>query len=500
MSHGQRPGRRHAYLDLALLGLVVAATFRWTRNLGLLGFDSYAIILTSRIRSWADFVGTFTESLMDGRYPGDFYRPILNLTFAADYAAWGVDPLGYQWTSALLFGLAVVALHRLARTVAPGAVHWVVPFVFVLHPAASYVVPFPARRAETLCCLFLTLAVTSACAPSHRRRWLGPLAVAAFTALAIGSKETGYLAPPLMALAAWIAIPGSSLRERLLEALRRAIPSGLAAVGMLLLRWQILGGLGGHGSSEVATAPERIGEVALKIGERLVVPASEGLSVAWVVLATAAFAGVALLSRRQNAGSRAGAPALAWIALSWLALSCLTYASAGRMTPWYIFIPAAAWSLVVAAMITWLVAGVRSNSRRLVGPSAIGLLGLILLVGYTSQQSLLLRPDQDWIKVTEASSAVLDSLRESLEASTNGEAVDMELAEAQKVEGRFRFGRQLPAYAVQAWCELEMPDRNIRVVALSLRERMVSGTGVQPDEVVVVVPPVRNADGKSPAP
>ena len=88
----------------SVLGLVAAGlTFARTARIGFVGHDNYPILIASRIRSWADFVGTFTEPLMDGRYAGEFYRPLLNLSFAVDHALWGTAAWGFQLTNAILF-------------------------------------------------------------------------------------------------------------------------------------------------------------------------------------------------------------------------------------------------------------------------------------------------------------------------------------------------------------------------------------------------------------
>ena len=50
----------------------------------------------------ADLLGNSAEETTDGVYPYSFYRPIFNLSLAADYAVWGIDPLGYHITEALL--------------------------------------------------------------------------------------------------------------------------------------------------------------------------------------------------------------------------------------------------------------------------------------------------------------------------------------------------------------------------------------------------------------
>jgi len=45
-----------------------AAVFAQSHAYGLFGFDSYPILLTSRVHTLHDFLGNFTEELMDGRF------------------------------------------------------------------------------------------------------------------------------------------------------------------------------------------------------------------------------------------------------------------------------------------------------------------------------------------------------------------------------------------------------------------------------------------------
>ena len=91
------------HLAAAVVAVSAAgALFAQTRLIGFVGLDTYPIIVSSRIKSFGDLVGTFTETLMDGRYPWDFYRPLLNASIALDYAIWGLNAVGYQLTNALL--------------------------------------------------------------------------------------------------------------------------------------------------------------------------------------------------------------------------------------------------------------------------------------------------------------------------------------------------------------------------------------------------------------
>ncbi|HEY5659002.1 MAG TPA: hypothetical protein VIY27_14540, partial [Myxococcota bacterium] len=99
--------RRERLLQLGAVAVVAAAVFGAygdVLDLGLLGHDVYPMIAASRIQSASDLVGTFSEPLMDGRFPkGDFYRPVTNLSFALDYALWGLTPFGYHLTDLLIF-------------------------------------------------------------------------------------------------------------------------------------------------------------------------------------------------------------------------------------------------------------------------------------------------------------------------------------------------------------------------------------------------------------
>lgn len=55
---------------------------------------------------------------------GDFYRPAVTLTFAANYAVHGLDPLGYGLTNMLLLAACVAVIYGLGRALglrAPGA-------------------------------------------------------------------------------------------------------------------------------------------------------------------------------------------------------------------------------------------------------------------------------------------------------------------------------------------------------------------------------------------
>ena len=151
---------------------------RGTKDVGLMGWDTYPMIIASRVKSVADFVGNFTEKLMDGRYAGGFYRPLANLSVALDFALWDLNPFGYQLTNAVLWAGACVSLYFLLCRLTEGASRFA-PFFglafFLFHPSHAEVVPVPARRPEAMCAMFTALSLIWQLSPRSLRMRRPPI-------------------------------------------------------------------------------------------------------------------------------------------------------------------------------------------------------------------------------------------------------------------------------------------------------------------------------------
>ncbi len=83
---------------LILIGLVVYAdslpnSFVWD--------DENLVLGNPAIRSLPALPELFTGGIFIG-IKGNFYRPLQSLTYAADYAVWGLNPLGYHLTNILI--------------------------------------------------------------------------------------------------------------------------------------------------------------------------------------------------------------------------------------------------------------------------------------------------------------------------------------------------------------------------------------------------------------
>lgn len=137
----------------------------------------------------------------------DFYRPLIAVTFAADYVVHGLDPQWYGYENFLLYAACALALWRLARTAGltpPAAA--LAAFVWAINPHGINMAVIWISGRTALC---LTLfAIVAAVATLRRQHLLAAAAVAC----ALASKEEAVVLP--FVLLAW-----SPDRRRALPAL-----------------------------------------------------------------------------------------------------------------------------------------------------------------------------------------------------------------------------------------------------------------------------------------
>lgn len=380
------PSNRRFLLGLALACLVFTFVgYRALLGLPLLGFDSYPLIAAARVQSFGDFVGLLTRELMDGRYTdGRFYRPVTHAAFAWDYALNGLGPRGYHITDMLILAACGTAVGALAlRLFGAGArmAACVAALLMLVHPLVMEVVPVAPRRADSLALLFTIWALACTPHPGQGGRGLWTFVLAA---LAVGSKETGALAPFLIFALVFIEAPVG----RFGKALRGAAPAGAGLALLLALRAFVLGGMGGHAESGQLGAAE-LAALAPKYAVRVLYPqpwagASPALLYAVLALLALLLVGAVLVSRRQ-AELRPGLLFLGAWTLALLAISLLS----GRVHDWYGFAFLAPYGLLLGVLLN----AARQTSQIHQGARAAFLAGpALLLLGSHVASSHVLRP------------------------------------------------------------------------------------------------------------
>jgi hypothetical protein len=472
---------QRSVLGLALVLGATAVAYRGVLDLELMGWDSYPTIAASRIASASDLAGTFGEELMDGRYPGGrFYRPLTNLLFALDFALHGLEPLGYQLTNLGLLAAGVVAVHALARRLlgdGPGA--FVATAAFALHPLQLEWLPAAARRADMLATLFTVLALLASL-PGPRSR---PVWSALAVLFAAASKEIGAVALPLCVAAAALLASPREPRLRAGSALAAALRGGAlpaaAFAAYLAARLAALGGLGGHPESSLALGALRGLAGLPDYARSLLLPqplfGAPALDLAaWLALAGGAAAGLALTTRAGGlrAGSAGGLCAGAYpprrllaLLAGWLGLLLATTGVSGVRAAWYgaPFLPAYAIGLGLLADGALAAARARRRAAALVaGSVAAALLATHL------RYSALGHDYPEWRVASEQARSFLARLGAALAEAEPGTTIavpGLPLGEAKPIgEVGIRSALCLADYSVQAWAELALPGRPVRVV------------------------------------
>jgi len=471
--------RRHS-IPIAI-GIATALTvFAQTHSYGLFGFDSYPILLTSRVQNLHDFLGNFTEELMDGRFEGHFYRPLLNLSFALDAAIWTLNPLGFQLTNAILFGAAVAVTWILARRLLGGNAMlgpWIAVLVFALHPTHVEVFPVPSRRPEMMAWIFGAGALALQLRGS--RRWLP----AALSFLAMLSKETALLLPFWIFVAVFLVEPNGR------KATQATLPHAIAFAIAIALRLAVLHGPGGYGNTQLGTLIERGPKmIASALGVVLMPQPPLGAKLAGLPLVVlcvlVSLAGGVLLWRRASTRSnyRSEVNTLL-IGAAWLLMVGWAASLAGRMASWYVFLIVGGWALVVGALAetAWRAARTRVTATHLAGAIVLCFVGVLTV--WPALYSPFIHPYHEWDEAAAESRTFLTELDHRIQSADNGTTVPSPPVprwakvgpDAVAVRGAALFS----GMTLDAYFELAYPERHI-LLARKGRERP------GPDELLVV--------------
>ncbi|MCK6486391.1 MAG: hypothetical protein HUU22_11130 [Phycisphaerae bacterium] len=491
---------------VAVVGLALW-THRKTLDYGLLGWDAYPLIISSRILTPADFTGTFTEVMMDGRYAqGSFYRPVHNLILAAEYAVWGLDPRGYHFTALAAFAITIVLVFLTTRRLLRNH-DWIAPALaasFVaLHPAMLTVLPVPARRVELFVVVFLLAAVM--CLPDAASNRRGrPLLAALFVLLAAGCKETGVVGLAVVLLhqllmretparcgdtGRGIAGPPTGAWSVLIRTTTRAAwPSATAVLVYVAARTLVIGGLGGHGTSSLATWGGHVLEFAPRFLAATLCPWSPAAGWSTELLSAAAGAVLVLTCLAALLTSHGGGRA-ALFGLGWIVIFVAFMGIAGRFSPWYAVPCVVGVGMALAGMCEAAREFLTAQTAWKRGGGAAIAIGAALVFVIAMAASPLIHNYAEWDNASARQRTFLSDLGAQIASAPDGVRVDVYsmprmLSRPDSGGPRLSGVAVLAPYSVQAWAELSFADRRVRVVGGD------GGARIPPparDELLVVV-------------
>lgn len=238
-----------------LLTVLVVFVVAWGNVLHypMTGADALTLIETSRIDSPGDIWRILTEPMMNGSEAIElvvYFRPVTVFSYSIDQAIWGLNPFGYHLTDLILHFLVSMLLFILVRTMTRQDVAaWIAALIFVMHPVHVENVPAVARRHDMVAMLFMMPSLIL-----FIRHWNGAtgrrlfVASVALFAVALGGKEIAVILPFLIVAYTALYPRGSdhTLRGRLTQGFRAALP--YFAVLLVFIAWRtvVLGGMGGE--------------------------------------------------------------------------------------------------------------------------------------------------------------------------------------------------------------------------------------------------------------
>ncbi len=232
--------RRHPglYLGVALFVLSMAQ-YAYTLGNPLI-WDSRTILLTDpSIRSLANIPAFFLQSslppteLASDMVPQlDYYRPLLKIVYALEYAWFGTEPLPYHLMNVVLNAGVVLMLFALVRALTGNlALAFAASAIYAVNPSRGEAVSWVYGFSE----LAMALCMLAALYFYHARRhaW-----AAAVFALGLLSRESAVLFPAILLCYEFLLRPGEPARRFL-----NILPYAVLAAAYLVLRTAVIGGL-----------------------------------------------------------------------------------------------------------------------------------------------------------------------------------------------------------------------------------------------------------------
>lgn len=248
------------------ISIVVAlALLCFSNTLGCYFFADDFLHLQKLHRAFTSDFGIFLQSLLSpwqDRTVHLFFRPVVTISLAIDYALWSNNPFGYHLTNILLHAAASVCLYLVSLELMGNQPRrttfaLIAACLFASYPLHTEVVAWTICRVDGISTTFYLAALWLFLKASRTSSGIeGGLSVAAF-AVSILSKEMAVTLPVVIATCSIFSRADErsegreSIGKRIATAFRQSLPYWLVLAAYALLRTIVLGSLigGYHGSA-----------------------------------------------------------------------------------------------------------------------------------------------------------------------------------------------------------------------------------------------------------
>ena len=238
--------KESVWLPFLLLLFVGFAVWLPTCRFGFVWDDQFLVVENSAIRELAHadrfFSDPSTMGLPDGTSRFTLFRPLRSLSYAIDYALWGLQPAGWHFHNVLLHLFNAVLLYGLLRHACKVEAAWAGAALFLVHPVVSETVAWVSCRDELLSTSLVLLAALGWCrvlkAESRGHRpvlWWG--VVAMLYTLACLAKIQAVVLPMLLLVVSGVLTVTHGIHPRRLRE-RAPMALGLLPIAVVMLLWR----------------------------------------------------------------------------------------------------------------------------------------------------------------------------------------------------------------------------------------------------------------------
>ena len=367
-----------------LVALAATALYARTVGFGWVYDDLHEIVLNTTVHSLTKLPALFTTTVWAGSGMETYlYRPLTTLSYALNVQVGGLEPWGFHAVNVLLHAVIAVLVVRVGR-------RWGLPpwaaglggLLFAVHPVHVEVAAAAFGRRDLLATVFVLWMVLAHRPALARGGWRLAVPMAAYLA-AVFSKEVGIVGLGLVAAQDWYLErqPARLLSDR--RAVGLYFGYVIAALGYLLARTAVTGGLGVPETTVWdnplvdASVGTRILTALMLIGRGLAVLAVpitlspdysyDAIPVVtslldWRFLATMATFGLVGAALAWRPLRRSVLPmALAWYGIAVLLTSNLLVTTGTIFGERLLYLPSVAFCLAAGAGAVWLAARARAE-------------------------------------------------------------------------------------------------------------------------------------------
>ncbi len=202
---------REKFIHLSAVAALASVFYLNTFDNFFVWNDWTLIIENFLIKDWRNLPEVFTSAFWKPLIgePPQIYRPLVSLSFMADFSLWRLNPWGYHLTNTVLHGVNSILSYFLARIYVTPVTALMAALLFAVHPIHTEAVTYISGRGELIVTFFLLSGVLVFLKSEKYTSWLLYLVSLPFFFLALLTKETAVIFPLLLLAADVTAIPSS---------------------------------------------------------------------------------------------------------------------------------------------------------------------------------------------------------------------------------------------------------------------------------------------------